>query len=394
VSDPVVVLAATQRGWGARLRAHAADHGGLRIRATVLTPEDALAEPAAVVLVDDITSFLTPAFVEALHDRGRAVLGLHGAGDEGGRAVLLHAGVDALADAEADPAELLAQIRRLAALHPEDRPPRPRARTTGRGRGRVVGVLGPTGGTGITELALEVAAGLASADVGTVLVDVDELAPGLAQRLRLPVHPNLRTAVAALERAQPVALHLHRLATRRPLHVLPGVAVEADWHTVRPGTVGDLVAALAAETGAVVLDLGHALPRTEGPTGLRFGHALDVAGGCDEVLLAAAPTPQAVARTIGLAARLQPTRARLRVVLNLVGRDRFVRDEAVAELHRATGIAEVVVVHRDEDVPAAGWQGRRVGRGRFRREVGQVVAQLGDRAPGRVGTAAAPAGVP
>lgn len=68
--DPVVVLAATPRGWAADLRAHAADHGGVVIRATVLTPEDALAEQCDVVLVDDVTSFLSPTFVATLRSQG------------------------------------------------------------------------------------------------------------------------------------------------------------------------------------------------------------------------------------------------------------------------------------------------------------------------------------
>ncbi len=377
--DPVIVLAATTRGWASRLRAHAADHGGVLIRATVLRPEDALAERSAVVLLDDVTSFLTPAFVAQLQDQGRAVLGLYDPGDSQGKGDLVEAGVDALVASDCQPDELVTQIRNLASRHPEDRVARPAARPSAvaPSTSRIVGVVGPQGGVGVTEVALEVAAVLAASDLPTALVDVDELEPGLAQRLGLPVHPNLHTALHAVEHTRTVDEHLHPIATRRPLHVLPGMAAPQDWQTVAQGSPAKLLDALSARHRAVVLDLGHALPLVEGPTGARFGRAVDLVSRCDDLLLVLRPTPVSISRGIALVARLQAHSRRLHLVLNQTDRDRFVRDEAVGELQRATGIHTVHLLSADPAVARAGWQGSRAGRGRFRRDVGQMVATLG-----------------
>jgi MinD-like ATPase involved in chromosome partitioning or flagellar assembly len=379
VTAPVVVLAATQRGWAARLRAHAADHGGLRIRATVLTPEDALAERSAVVVVDDITSFLTAGFVAALHDQGRAVLGLHGPGDDAGRGALLDLGVDAVCDAEADAEVLLGHLARLAAQPPEDRgPARPRPAST---PGRIVGVVGPPGGVGVTEVALELAAAGAAAapsrapSPSAALVDLDELAPCLAQRLGVPVFPNVHTAADHVDRGRPPAGALHLLGDRRPLGVLPGVAADEDWAALRPGSAPEVLAGLAAAAPLVVVDLGHAPARAEGPTGWRLGHALAAAAVCHDLVVVAAPAPTAVARTLALVARLQPVRGRLHLVLNRVGRDRFARGEARHELERVVGVP-AHLLRADDAVAEAAWRGARVGRGPFRRDVAALADRL------------------
>lgn len=377
IPDPVVVVAATPRSWASDLRAHAADHGGVVIRATVLTPEDALAEQCGVVLVDDVTSFLTATFVAQLQSLGRAVLGLYDPGDSQGKSDLVDAGVDALAPADINPGDLVVQVARLASRSPADRPaPRPGPERRG-AAGRLVGVTGPPGGVGVTEIAIELAARLAVGGVSTALVDADELAPSHAQRLGLPLHPNLRTALYAVEHSKPIARCLHPLATRRPLTALTGMAVSDDWGAVPPSAPGKLVTALAATHGAVVVDLGHCLPRSDGATGLRFGHALGLVGCCTDLVVVAAPTPMAVTRAIEMVARLRPAARRVHLVLNRVGPDRYVRDESVAELRSATETPVVHQVAEDAKVGRAAWQGGRVHRGRFTADVGQVVRDLG-----------------
>lgn len=378
IDDPVVVMAATPRGWAGQLRAHAADHGGVVIRATVLTPEDAIAEQCDVVLVDDITSFLTPAFVGRIQDLGRAVLGVYDASDTQGKSDLVDAGVDALVDSDSDPATLAAHVLRLASRAPQDRPPpRPAPTPQRHERGRMIGITGPGGGVGVTEVALELAAALAADRVSTVLVDADELAPSLAQRLGVAVHPNLHTALRVVERSCTPAGCVQPLATRGPLHVLSGMAAGEDWHGVRSTALAALVEALSGEYGAVVVDLGHCLPPVEGPTGMRFGNANSLVPYCDDVVLVTSPMPTGVARAIDLASRLGASRRRCRLVLNRVGADRFVRDECVNELIAATGIPYVHVLTEDPRVPRAGWQGGRVARGRFRAGIRELVDRLG-----------------
>lgn len=378
-TDPVIVLAASPRAWSGRLRAHAADHGGVLIRATVLTRRDALEEQCAVIILDDITSFLSPSFVQALQEEGRAVLGVYDPGDAQSKGDLVDAGVDALIELEAEPADFVAQIHHLARRQPEDRAPRPRVRgpVSDQPRGRVFGLLGPVGGVGITEVAIEMAAQLSGAGASTLLVDADESAPSLAQRLAAPVHPNIHTALHAVERSDDLTGLLHPLASRAVLRVLPGMANAEDWTTVREGTTTQLLGTLGGSHRAVVVDLGHCSAVVQGSTGLRFGHALGLAGRCDDLVVIAAPHPISIARTIELVARLKPLRRRMHLVLNRVGKDRFARDESVAELRRATGATQVHVIQEDDAVGKAAWQGSRVPRGRFRRQVGQAIRTIG-----------------
>ncbi len=379
IQDPIVVVAATPRGWAGRLRAHAADHGGVVIRATVLTPEDAIAEQCDVVVVDDVTSFLTVEFVRRLQHLGRGVLGIYDADDTQGKSELVDVGVDALAEADSDEEALVQHVQRLARRQPQDRvlpPPRTPISATA-GRSRMIGVAGPGGGVGITELALEIAATLASADVPTVLVDGDELQPSLAQRLGIALHPNLHTALRGLEQDTGVQACLQPLATRQPLYVLPGMAAGEDWYTVRAGALAGLADGLRHHHRAVVVDLGRCLPPADGPTGRRLGNARGLAEQCDDVVVATAATPTAISRCINLVSQLLPLDCPLHLVLNRIGVDRYVRDEAVAELRRATGAPRVHMISEDQRVARAGWQGSRVGNGRFRRQVSSFVGELG-----------------
>ncbi|MEE8600367.1 AAA family ATPase [Euzebya tangerina] len=375
--DPVVVFAATPRGWAGRLRAHAADHGGLLVRATVLTPEDARAEQCDVVVVDDITSFLTRRFVRDLHDSGRSVLGVYDPGDTHGKGELIDAGVDAVIEIDADTTAFVAQLSRLAAVHPDDRPPRPEPIQRPRADGRLIGVTGPAGGVGVTEVAVEVAATLAATNRRTALVDLDESGPSLAQRLGLALHPNLHTATTLLEQSEPMRGVVQPLTNRQQLNVLTGMPSGEDWETIRPGAIERVTDQLRHDHQVVVTDLGHLPATVEGATGLRFGHARVLAHRCDVVLVVTAPTPVAIARTMSLLAALDTVRQRTHLVLNRVTRDRYVRDEAMMELSRAVGGVGVHTIAEHAGVGRAAWQGGRVTRGPFRRDVRALVGQLG-----------------
>ncbi|HSL25070.1 MAG TPA: hypothetical protein VLA54_02225, partial [Acidimicrobiia bacterium] len=71
-----IALAVSAREWPDRIHRFLADHGGARVRAQILTPEDALAESYAILVIDDVSSFLTPRLVADLQLRRRLVLGV------------------------------------------------------------------------------------------------------------------------------------------------------------------------------------------------------------------------------------------------------------------------------------------------------------------------------
>ena len=319
-SDPAVVLAATPRGWAAGLRAHAADHGGVVVRATVLTSADALAEGGDVVVVDDITSFLTAALVRDLQQVGRSVLGVHDPEDEVGRDRLAALGVDGLVAADVGPEELVGHVRRLAVRAAEDRP----APSTDAEGTSIAGVWG-----------------------------------------------SAHDADAEARRGRIVG-------------VLGGMPVAEDWARVRPGAVVELLDQLGTARDVVVADLGRCPAPLETFDGLRHGHARAAVDRCDVLVVVSGTSPGALVRTIGTVADLPPAaRARAVVVLNRAGRDRHLRQEAVGELEASTGLA-VHVVESDPHVAAADWQGTRVRRGRFRtamRPVAALVAGATARVP-------------
>lgn len=379
--EPFIVLAATPRGWAAALHAHAVDHGGVIVRATVLTEQDAREEHCDVLVLDDITSFLSPALVAAVHAQGRFVLGVFDPDDPHGKSRLVDAGSDALVAADAPVEDLVATIRGLAAGRrptPSTPPPTPTPHTRS---GRVLGVLGPSGGVGITEIAIEVAAVLGNAGSRTVLVDADEQSPALAPRLGLALHPNVIGGVDAVRRADDLTRGLHPLSRRYPLDALPGAVEDQDWAVVPHGGLVDLLGGLAGTHRHVVVDLGHCPPALHAPTGLRHGHGRQALARCDDVVLVTAPTPVAITRTIALFAALQSvlasTSPEVHVVVNRDPGDRWLRGEAMAELAEGLGVGMAAVLPEDPRVARAAWAGERVRRGPFAKGVAALAEARG-----------------
>ena len=57
---PELALAASARGWPDQLHRFLLDHGGGRVLARVMGPEQAAHDAYEVLLIDDVCSFLTP----------------------------------------------------------------------------------------------------------------------------------------------------------------------------------------------------------------------------------------------------------------------------------------------------------------------------------------------
>src|SRR5690625_2965965 len=114
IDEPQVVLAASVREWSHHLHRYVADHGGVRLRATILHPADALDEDHDVFVGDDCTSFLSRRFVDELQHRGRAVVGVFDPDDPTGKDELVQCGVDTLVPADAFPEEFVAAINAAA----------------------------------------------------------------------------------------------------------------------------------------------------------------------------------------------------------------------------------------------------------------------------------------
>jgi MinD-like ATPase involved in chromosome partitioning or flagellar assembly len=374
-----LAIALSARDWPDRLRRFLADHGGARVRVAAMGPEDLLAESYDVLIVDDICSFLTPRLVELVKDRGRSVLGVYDASEfADGEARLNECGVADVIEAGADADEFLAAIARVmagrgsglasdAAASNGVGPPEESvvaAKSTS-----VTAVGGPPGGVGATEVAIALAARL-SRNGSTVLVEVDETAPSLAQRLGLPLFPNIRTAIDVLEhRSGPLERVLHRQGS---MAVLPGLANTRDWLEVRPRQALDLIRELALSHAHVVVNVGSRIEAEGFGDGQnRHGVSRAVVGSCDRLVAVGLGTPVGVARLLDWLSQADTLSGggRADVLVNRAPSDQFRRAELLEEISRTYPPASFGYIPEDQRLAAATWDGSVPVRGRFRKAV-------------------------
>ena len=175
---------------------------------------------------------------------GREVVGVYDPAEfADGKDRLLECGVADVVEAGAHPDEFLRVIARVAqtvvtATLSEAVAEAPIHEVSERRSQALIAIGGPAGGTGATEVAIAIAVRLGESGRRVVLVDCDETNPSVAQRLALPIHPNIRTAIDVLEhRTGPVASVIQVVG---PIAVIPGLPNVGDWSEVRPGQVADL----------------------------------------------------------------------------------------------------------------------------------------------------------
>lgn len=363
-----VALAVSARVWPDRLHRFLADHGGARVRAQVLAPEDALAESYQVLIIDDVSSFLTPRLVQELQRRQRMVLGVFDPADgQDGKERLRECGVDQVIESAASAEEFVVAVRALVALAPnlrDDDSDLSDVLVTG---GRLIAVGAPPGGCGATEVAVSVATQLSKTGA-TVLVDVDEFAPAVAQRLGLPLLPNLRTAIDVIQHRRG---DLDRsLQAIGEVSVLCGFSGERDWMEIRPIEVHDVLSELRRKFRFLVANVGPLLEDRGYSEGDRSGLTRSVVASADAVVGVGLGHPVSVSRTIAwslAATSLNPT-ATKSLLINRAPRSVFRRGEIRLEVSRATGLP-VEFLPDDDRVEAASWSGKPVVSGKFRRAV-------------------------
>jgi MinD-like ATPase involved in chromosome partitioning or flagellar assembly len=399
--EPSIALAHSIRGWAQALHFFIMDHGGAIVRGYVMSPEDARNERYDVLVVDDITSFLSARLVSTLRTAGVRVLGVYDETDSHGvgRQRLLEIGVDDAIPASTPPGEFVETITRLAGPFIDDDPElvglleelearkrsaavppggEPR-RGPGVDRGRVVAVAAAAGGSGATEVSLALAVATRRAGRATVLCDVDDQAPAIAQRLGLPLHPNIRTAVDAVHHGTAsLDATLHR-SSALGIEVLSGLPNARDWYELRAGEVAEVIAELARFRAAVVANVGPRiddLPNLGGPA--RFGVARAIAALADDIVLVGTASPLAVRRILDWLAdaRALIGDAGLHIVINQFPGGGFARAEIEAELQRSVTPASFTVIPYDKRVARAVWEGEPVARGPFTKAVGPLGERL------------------
>jgi MinD-like ATPase involved in chromosome partitioning or flagellar assembly len=391
--EPEVAVVYSPREWLEQLDRFVFDHGGVRIRAKVVDRRDAVEESCQVLVVDDFTAFLSRGFVDEVHRLDRRVLGVYDlgevSGDEplsAGLERLRQCGVDDVIEASAPPSEFVAAVAALAEsagarleaelglVAPE--PPLERREEPDSTRGFVTVVASPPGGCGASEIAIAMGAALARRGDGTAVVDADDLAPSLAQRMGLGLYPNLRAGIQAVEEGTG---DLDRALVRvreGGFDAMAGLSRPRDWAAVRPFEVAEMIRSLALIRQQVVVNAG---PCLEDLAWLgqpeRFGIARHLVGLADSLVVVGRADPVGVKRLLEwlAEARTLSPGTPIHVVINFAGRGTFKRGEIEDEIRRAVPPATLAFVPADERVREAAWAGTPVARGPFTRAVDRLV---------------------
>ncbi len=368
MADTEIVVGVSARAWADRLHRFCEDHGGARVRARVIDERGTLAQQAQVVVVDDTASYLTGRLVDRLHARGTAVVVVVDAAQAAEVAEWVgRLGVDAIVPDDEPPDRLVATVASVAA--PSAPTPSPDPGPIGE-RGRLVAVAGVSGGVGATEVSVA----LAHAATGSaVLVDLDLSSPSIAQRLRLPLHPNLRSAVDAHRSGAGLDGHLHDAGA---VSVLAGPAGSGEWSGLDAGDVVALLEDLAiGRTVVVNLPAGPPRPHPHGAVTVA-DVARPALRAADVAVAVTLPSPIGVSRVAEWLAAAEGLTDRLHLAVNRTPPSVFRRQEARLELERAFELP-VWFLPDDATVDRAGWAGEVVRRGAFRRatrRLAEVVA--------------------
>lgn len=354
---PDIAMAASARDWPDRLHRFLLDHGGGRVVERVMAADQATAMTFDVLLIDDVCSFLSPRLISLVKQSGSEVIGVYLPEDgSDAKRRLLECGISDVIEAEATPEEFLAKVR--AALAHRAIPPAPEVPASS--EAFRIGVTGPCEGVGITEVSIALSHAL-SRSLETVLVDLDPAWPSVAQRLDLPLHPNIRTAIDhALHRPDRLAEAFHEMGR---LSVVGGRADGGQGLEISRPDALMLLDAVGATAEVLVCDVG--------PMG-ELSSAL--AREFDTLMVVGTATPVGVARqirTISAVLTRNPG-ASLVAVANNTARGGFRRSELVGEIGRALPDVPVMTLPFDPSLQDAAWNGTPAGKGRFSKSVQEI----------------------
>lgn len=301
-----------------------------------------------VMLIDDVCSFLTPRLVSLVKGKGRDVIGVFAAEDgTDAKRRLLECGITDVIEMEASPAEFVEKISSTMAHRPSTLPGADRVPA----RLVSIGVAGATDGVGATEIATTLAA-ILSATANTILFDLDTLWPSVAQRLDLPLHPNLRTVLdAAMHNPERVYSGIQRMGD---LNVVGGVADAGRGRPVSRVEVAAVYDQLANDYDVAVSDLGAYGRRIDGIELVL--HSLVIVGSAD---------PVGVARLLKTldAVAAAGHRSQVLAVVSKTPARRFHEAEVRREMGLAHPRIPVMTVPFDERLVGASWEGLPANRG-------------------------------
>ncbi len=378
--EPRVLVGASQLGWVTTLTQWVSEHGGARIVGQALTPDDVDEADFDLLVLDGWSSLLSRRLVDRVQRDGAAVLVLVNADRPEAEDNRLHdLGVSLSLPASASPEQIVgrasevAAVRRATDQH-EPTGSEPASKDAERTERRLVVLLGQDG---VTEVATNVATAFGRLGRSTLLADFDTVNPSIAQRLGIPIVPNLLTTSDLIRRGRfdttGVVCHPAGFA------VVPGLANPREWDELTSVEAGELVSAFR-EDFSVTLAAVHPMLEDLAPlSGLegRFDVSRRLVELADEVLVVAAGSPVGLVRALITIADIRGiTSAPIHVVVNRMPGDGFLRAEWTRELIRTFTPMSLAFLPVDRGLSKAAWDGRLADRGPFAREIRRFTSEL------------------
>jgi MinD-like ATPase involved in chromosome partitioning or flagellar assembly len=237
--------------------------------------------------------------------------------------------------------------------------------------------VGGTPGAGATEVAIAFTAALRSQGGSAALVDADEVVPSIAQRLGLPIEPNLRSAIESVEYGMgDVDAAIVRAG--RELDVLPGLPNVGAWSQVRPTEVLDVIEAVGRTRRHVIVNFASRLEDVGRGGRSRYGISRAVVCDASDVIGVAPATPVGVSRLLGWVSDVRALNAgaTIHLAINRAPRDAFRKAELEQEIRRTFEPASLVFLPHDPRVEAAAWSGTLVASGPYAKAVAELATKV------------------
>jgi MinD-like ATPase involved in chromosome partitioning or flagellar assembly len=214
-----------------------------------------------------------------------------------------------------------------------------------------------------------------------VLIDANDVTPSIAQRLALPLHPNIRTAIDAVDHNIGRLTDAVMNASENEVTVICGLPHAKDWMSLRPEEVSGVVREVLRVVHHVVVDVAAELDDLAGVGGIdRFGTARLLLEEADSIILVGVATPVGIARLLDQIAELNTLAGTtpIHLVINRAPAHGAIRSEIAEELARTFRPKSLHFVAYDKKVDEAAWEGKVSAQGAFSTAVtGLLSAALG-----------------
>jgi MinD-like ATPase involved in chromosome partitioning or flagellar assembly len=389
VAEPEVALVFSPETWVEGLHRHLTDHGGARVRQVIVDPSLAFDEDYGTLVVSHRWPGLTRTFVDAIHRRGRRILGVFDPDEPAGREFLVSLGVDHVLASDAAMAEFVDAFTTLAPDGQQPGPsvtaleaavdlgPPPPTKVDGDRATRHLIAIGGSPGAGATELAIGITAALTRYGERAVLVDADDVVPSIAQRLGLPIEPNLRSAIESVEYGM-ADVNAAIVRVRRALDVLCGLPNASAWSQVRPSEVLDVIEAIARSHDYVVANVASRLEDVGRGGRGRYGISRAVVSEASVLVGVTPAMPVGVTRLLGWVTDVRALNgnASVHLVVNRAPRDAFRRAQLDQEIRRTFEPESLLFVPHDPRVEAAAWSGELVANGPYVKAIAELAVRI------------------